>query len=655
MAFLFIFNSTKPSSMYHKFAGFIFFFFVLASCDLTKRNYQKIENEKSILYYKLKNRSIPLETRINLSDSLYSTISSTSVDSLDLAILLQKSLLHFEEGAYNDFLYYNQLITKKPFQNLNTHHSFKGKAYFNIGYYYDDLSRKIDSSYHYYELSKNTFLKIKDSSEAGSIYMNMAMLLRTKNDFFGAKELLTASLKLLDTVKDRRFLASVYDQLGVNNRKLLNYQDAILYHKKAINVSISEEDILSYKNNLSVVYREQKEYKKAIDLLNEVISSPLLKKSTFKYARILHNLTYSRWKNNENRVLIDFLKALQIRKKKNDYRGLLASYTDLGEYYTYHDINRAKLYLDSLILLSKQLKTPKAEIDALSFLMDISPKDIGYKERYIFLKDSLYRQELKVKTQFAKMRYDDQLEKIKIQQLEIESNQRRVEISEQKNQKIVILSLSGFLILSGASFFFFLKQKHRKERLQEIYRTEKRISKQLHDGLANDVFSLMTQLEHIAKKKNKVFLDGLESIYRRTRDISHENNAIITGMEYINELRSLLKTYQGKDVSIVAKGIDSIAWHKLKEHICVAIHRTLKELMVNMKKHSEASLVVLDFKKDQKKIIIRYKDNGIGCKSDQKYGMGLQNTVSRIQSCNGTFIFKAEPRKGVKIDISIPC
>ena len=52
-----------------------------------------------------------------------------------------------------------------------------------------------------------------------------------------------------------------------------------------------------------------------------------------------------------------------------------------------------------------------------------------------------------------------------------------------------------------------------------------KISKKVHDEVANDVYHVMTKLETNASVKEDV-LEYLEGIYNRTRDISKENSTI---------------------------------------------------------------------------------------------------------------------------------
>jgi signal transduction histidine kinase len=74
-----------------------------------------------------------------------------------------------------------------------------------------------------------------------------------------------------------------------------------------------------------------------------------------------------------------------------------------------------------------------------------------------------------------------------------------------------------------------------------------------------------------------------------------------------------------------------------------------------MKKHSESTLVVLSFKKDQKIVQLNYTDNGVGATfKKQKIRNGLQNVENRIHAIKGTITFDTETGKGFKVNILFP-
>ncbi|MDO5974806.1 tetratricopeptide repeat-containing sensor histidine kinase [Flavivirga jejuensis] len=608
------------------------------------RSYQLLELSK--------NKSNKLKDRAAYIDSAFYISQQMPIDSLALAIISKKGVIHIEKQQQDSFFYYNRFLARQS-QEINNKY-YKATAVFNLGYYYDKFVNIPDSAFYYYNQAKNNFLIIGDTIRSGEILVNIAALQNLHNNFFGAKESLVEILQYLNKSSNKKYLASTYNELATNNLKLLNYTDAIKYYKKAIAITDTKSDIISYQNNLAFLYIEQGKYNIAINLLQELLLDSLLQKGSTRYARILHNLSYAQWCNGKKEVLPTFLEALSIRKSKKDKLGQVNSYNYLAEYYAAQNPKKASQYLDTMIQLAKKIKNPRAETDALQLLMKLHPKRIAFKDRYIFLKDSLYQLELKVKTKFAKMRYDDQEEKAQILQLQRESAEEKAALATQKAQKILYLSLSGFLLISGVSLYYALRQHYKKEKLKEIYKTEKQISKRLHDELSNDIYGLMASIEQNPNANSPYLLDSLEKIYKHTRTVSHDHREIATGKAFAVELKDTLGAFYNTETTVVVKGLETFEWEKVPDYKCVAIHRSLKEFMVNMKKHSEASLVAIDFKKEGKLLHITYTDNGIGMDAAQKFGVGLNNTVSRIVGVNGKIKFDSENGHGTKIIIIIP-
>ena len=148
-------------------------------------------------------------------------------------------------------------------------------------------------------------------------------------------------------------------------------------------------------------------------------------------------------------------------------------------------------------------------------------------------------------------------------------------------------------------------------------------------------------------------LENLEAIYDRTRNISSENKDIDTGEHYLDKLKAMLATYNSPDRNVIVN-MDAFNHLKTSKEVKVIIHRVLQELMVNMKKHSQCSLVSISIKSIKDGLQINYSDNGIGTANLLHIKNGLQNAENRILSINGTINFDTAPEKGFKVKIEIP-
>lgn len=219
---------------------------------------------------------------------------------------------------------------------------------------------------------------------------------------------------------------------------------------------------------------------------------------------------------------------------------------------------------------------------------------------------------------------------------------------------------TGILTIAAITIgiYFFIRNKFREKKLLALYEIETRISKKVHDEIANEIYNTIcfANSEDISIPKNKdLLLKSLDKVYSKTRNISREMSGIDTGVAYEEQLKQMLCGYQGQNVNIIIKGIDAVKWSKIAIIKKIAAYRALQELMVNMKKHSKATVVVLDFRQKNKKIIIRYSDNGVGINSGKNITRnGLLNVENRMDSINGKVIFEPTADRGFHLTLSYP-
>jgi len=117
----------------------------------------------------------------------------------------------------------------------------------------------------------------------------------------------------------------------------------------------------------------------------------------------------------------------------------------------------------------------------------------------------------------------------------------------------------------------------------------------------------------------------------------------------------MMGSYSNPKTNVIINGFDSFNWSLLEEYKKIMLYRILQELLVNMKKHSQCSLVAISFKVVDDKIQVVYSDNGIGFSSDTKIlKNGLQNVENRIKAIKGTITFDNATGKGFKVSLSFP-
>lgn len=218
-------------------------------------------------------------------------------------------------------------------------------------------------------------------------------------------------------------------------------------------------------------------------------------------------------------------------------------------------------------------------------------------------------------------------------------------------------SLVSYLIIS-LLLVYYLNKKHKKEKLLEVYSTETRLSKKMHDEIANEIYTTInyiSDVDYVSGYDKKKILNKLTEIYTITRDLSKETGSIDTGENYVLQLKHLLGEYCSAQINIISKGIDTINWNVVDEPKKIATYRVLQEIMVNMKKHSEATLAFIDFSVLKNKITIKYSDNGKGSKiENETIKNGLQNVENRIDAIGGIVTFETNAGKGFHITFLFP-
>ncbi|MEO6541380.1 MAG: PAS domain S-box protein [Ferruginibacter sp.] len=236
--------------------------------------------------------------------------------------------------------------------------------------------------------------------------------------------------------------------------------------------------------------------------------------------------------------------------------------------------------------------------------------------------------------------------------------------------------------LIRASIIDITERKQAKELLQKSYedirqlasnlqsiREDERtnISREIHDELGQQLTGLKMDLHWLARKINS----SDEEISNKMKESIELINATITSVRKIaTDLRpSILddlgllaalewqgeefKKRSGTDVRFINKAGDIL----LPPMAVTAIFRIYQELLTNIARHANATLVTTTLEKKNNNLYFCIKDNGSGFNLEtisNKRTLGLLGIKERTLLLNGTYDFKSKPGKGSETIISIP-
>lgn len=499
--------------------------------------------------------------------------------------------------------------------------------------------------------AKELFLKEKDSFAVAKAMVNMAIIQEAEGDYLGSIETSVSAFPFLNK-KDTAhyyFIYANYNSLGINSNILKNYKDTDKFYKITLDFAKNHLDTLMVENNMANSYYTRKDYKKSLSLYNSILEKLKTKDEVYHKISINKARSLVALNPDDSSALENYWKAKHYYLKENDLWGQDGVFCYLAEFYQKKNADSSLWYAQKMMTVAKELKSTHDRLDALNLIIqnDHSKNAQKYFMTYKAISDSLEEQKNASKNQFAIVRYES--EKAKIDNLKLEK-------SVQEKEYMLYFSLCVLFAVSIAGFNVYRRRKKRIELEAEnkVRQDRLQISKKVHDVVANGLYQVMSNLEHDEDLKKDEVLNRLESMYQQSRDISYDNFSEIKRVSFHEKISELAGTFQSVDTSIFVVGNEKSFWSDIPEKIQNEIYLCVRELLVNMKKHSQANRCVLKFSKDSSTIKLNYRDNGIGFPENSQiiFKNGLKSISERVELLSGTLKIKNE--SGLQIEISIP-
>jgi signal transduction histidine kinase len=188
--------------------------------------------------------------------------------------------------------------------------------------------------------------------------------------------------------------------------------------------------------------------------------------------------------------------------------------------------------------------------------------------------------------------------------------------------------------------------------------TRRRIERDLHDGIQQQLVSLLLELrsaeatvpsemEELRAHQAQVER-GLDSVLTELREISRGiHPAILTTAGLGPALKTLARR------SALPVELELRYQRRLPEHIEVAAYYVVSEALTNAAKHAHASVVTIDVAEQDAILTLSIRDDGVGG-ADPSRGTGLMGLADRIEALGGRLKFVSPVRGGTSLSIEIP-
>jgi len=376
-----------------------------------------------------------------------------------------------------------------------------------------------------------------------------------------------------------------------------------------------------------------------------------------------------------------FDKAYEMRKHMNDEFGIAENETFYGDLFSASgDWNKAVDWYEKSTISSKKLKYPMLLQYNYEQLV-LCYEELGrYQEALKFarkgtvLKDELLNEKNSRAILELEERYHSAEKDRNISRLETEATHKKLAI-------YVVVALSVITLLSSLIYIVNAKRKARAAKDAAIIKereagliavfdaTEaerKRIAKDLHDGLGQQLSGLRMSWEGLENKianaapaqseKLKHLTSILDEACTEVRSISHSM------MPKVLQEKGLLAAIE--EMVRKSLGITTIHFQiehfkvenvRFQERIELSLYRICQELVNNIIKHSKASEVAIQLMRNKSHLILIVEDNGVGFNKQQnKDGIGMMNISSRLSTVKGEAEIEPGPERGVVATIRVP-
>ncbi len=591
-------------------------------------------------------------------------------DAARKAMNLQHPLTNYRNDPVNAIKIINSVLTRKYKIKdsilLGGLYLKRGRAHAKI-----NLQKAIED----FTISLNNYAK-NDTLHRADVYLFRGQAYSNRGKFVNASEDFTSAYKLYENKKEYRYM--VYAQQGIINMFSMNgfYEKA----KKERDLLIEKMKELRLDSFLANEYYNQAlDYRKTGDRGSE--HRTLLKAeevfdttSSNLYTLIgIHSLLISYYCDHlqldEAKKHLDLLEALDYDLKGDlpseiNYLGGKADYLRvIGE------LDGALALIERKLKLSQQLGIEDNIMEAHYLLSEIYfqkgdlLKSIENSKAASTIKDSIYN-----KSSANALAYYQTLYETERKERELIEKSTNISLLKKDSENFKKLMLFGSIATFFGFILLLLYRNHRYLRnhklLQESYSQEllsfqeserRRISKDLHDGVGQQLLVIKNRLIFFGDEDTKTLVDStIEEVRAISRDLHPfqlQELGITKAIEFtLNQIDENTALFISSDID----NIDNI-FSKEDE---VNIYRIIQESLSNILKHAKAEASKVSVKKSSNNIIISIRDNGIGFDFSDKYqdtkSLGLKTLLERTKFLNGQMKVTSKRDSGTVLEFQFP-
>jgi len=568
----------------------------------------------------------------------------------------------------------------------------EGRAYLFLALLY--TQRNNDLAIEYYHQSSTILEKTAHPWSAFG-YENAAKIYTDRGWYPEALDFYLKALRVYEKSADTTQMAKVMSSIGYLNTKLNEREECIVWQKKAlhlINEMKNPEMSGLILGRIGIAWDEMGVFDsahyyndRAIKLFSTIEDDYYLSQW---YGNKANTYTkQNKFKEAEKYLILARKHQTTKFEKTNQLINFGKVYLETARY------QEAKLYLDSALKSAESNKQNRFLADAffrkyeLSLALNNLESALDYYIKFQSIEDSLLNQEKSAQIARMKVRFDTE-EKDKALLIEKATNEK---LAKEKalaevavyNRNMWIILIGGLGLIAILLLLYFSQRARIKARIEKdaaiieerekgieaIFTAQeeerKRIAKDLHDGLGQQISAIKMNFQHLANTflaNNPESDEAAAKIEKMineagtdVRSISHQMMPrALTELGLVDALEDMI------DKSFTNSAINCNFEHynikdRLPQHVEIGLYRIAQELLNNIIKHSKAVSVEVQLMIMGNHCVLIIQDDGQGIddNSGKKDGIGMMNINNRLRSLKGEINMESDAGKGTTATIRV--
>jgi two-component sensor histidine kinase len=341
------------------------------------------------------------------------------------------------------------------------------------------------------------------------IFSLKGLILKRKGEFKKAQELFIEALAYVDDDVDNQYAEGVIlTNLGIVNRNLKQYPQALDYYERALVCNKNADDINgighSYQN-IAAVYSDIGDYEKSLSF--NFLALDIAGKQnhqSIEYATLLNNIGLNYDGFNQSDSARKYLNlALKLSIDMEDTYGIADTKINLGRVYLKNNMPRAaRKIIEEGLLIANTIEAEDIVLEGYEMLIECQVATNNYKEAFITQKllnalhDSVYSIEKTNAINELQEKYESEKKEQRIALLETESELKGSELKQKRMQRNGLIGFAVLIVLITLIILYYLRKTQKAKNKIEI------LQREIHHRVKNNL-AIIRRLANVARQNLK--------------------------------------------------------------------------------------------------------------------------------------------------------